>query len=863
MNISVNKDKCRQCYTCVRHCPVNAVRVKNGLAEVIASRCIECGSCVKVCALNARTVVDNGEDVKKLLAGPEPVSMLLAPSFAASFNLDNPLRMVSAVKALGFHDVWPVSLGAQLLIPAYQELLSKDDLLISTPCPALVNMVEKYFSSLIPHLAPLVSPMIATAGYVRKILSGRKIVFAGPCIAKKGEVNLYNNLIEYALTFNELKALLDEKAIDIDNCKPDNFEGPLPYYARIIPISGGLSKMLRVGQDLLETESLVVDGPNECFEMLQAISEGKLNSKFMDMLICRGCIDGPARISNEHFYNRKKEIVKYIADSNIIDRYQGRSTISHITGVKLKRRFVNRQIKHPQPDEGEIKKVLASTGKTAEADMTNCGACGYSTCRDKAIAVLDGIAEPEMCLPYLVDKKQKYFAQINEEIEKIKDLNQELDGIINSSYDGICVTDANGVILKTNKAFEYLYDLEDLVGVSVAQLEEKRAMYPSGSMLVIREKRPVTFIQQIHNGRKLYVTGTPIFANDGSLAKILINARDFEELEQLKKKITSNTLESQPNPVNYGHIVAKSQAMSDLLEICRKIAKVDSTVLLTGESGVGKDVLASFIHNESDRKHGPLIKVNCGAIPETLIESELFGYEAGAFTGANKEGKQGLFELAHQGTLFLDEIGELPYLLQVKLLQILQEKRLTRIGGSKHISVDIRIISATNRILEDLVAKEKFRQDLFYRLNVVPLVVPPLRHRKDDIIPLANFYLEKFNNRYNMKKSFSRELPKILLSYSWPGNIRELMNLIERLVVTCEDNVIYREYLPEYLFDKNESYHIAIDEQLPNLVEAVESLEREIIERAYHMYKNSYKIADVLGINQSTVIRKLKKYNIS
>lgn len=863
MNISVHKDKCRQCYTCVRHCPVKAIRVVNGLAEIIENRCIECGSCIKVCALNARTAVDHREDIQKLLAGPEPISLLLDPSFAANFDLDNPLRIVSALKALGFADVWPVSLGAQLLIPAYQELLTKDNLLISTPCPALVNMAEKYFPSLLPHLAPFVSPMTATAGYVRKIHPERKIVFAGPCIAKKGEAKLNNSLIEYALTFTELKALLDEKGVAIDNCKPANFEGPLPYYGRIIPLSGGLSKMLRVGEDLLETDALVVDGPNACFEMLQALAEGKINAKFIDMLMCRGgCIDGPACISNKHYYKRKKDIVKLYSNSKIIDRYQGRSTISHISGVRLKRKFVNRQIKCLEPDESKVKKVLARTGKITEADMINCGACGYGTCRDKAIAVVEGNADPEMCLPYLVNKKQRYLAKMDEEIETIRDLNQELDSIINSSYDGICLTDAKGVILQTNKAFEYLYDLENLKGVSVAELEEKRMLYPSVSMLVIHEKRPVTFIQQIHNGRKLYVTGTPIFAKDGSLAKILINARDFEELEKLKKKITLNTQERQANPVIDGNIVAPSPAMAELLDICRKIAKVDSTVLLTGESGVGKDVLASFIHNHSDRKNGPMIKVNCGAIPETLIESELFGYEAGAFTGANKVGKQGLFELAHNGTLFLDEIGELPYLLQVKLLQILQEKRLTRIGGSRHISVNVRIISATNRNLEDLVAKEKFRQDLFYRLNVVPIVVPPLRHRKEDIIPLANFYLEKFNKRYNMNKSFSREVPRILLTYSWPGNIRELMNLIERLVVTCEDNVIYREHLPEYLFDKTESYHTASDEPLPNLLEAIEGLECEILEKAYHMYKNSYKIAEVLGINQSTVVRKLKKYNI-
>ncbi len=864
MIISTDKEKCRQCYACVRNCPVKAIKIENGLAEVIESRCIECGNCLKVCALNAKKVMDNREDVKKLLQGSDPVSLILAPSFAASFNLSNPLQMVAAIKALGFYDVWPASLGAQLLIPAYQELLNRDKLVISSPCPAVVNMVEKHFSSLLPFLAPLVSPMVATATYVRSIAPGRKMVFAGPCIAKKGEAQLYNDLIQYALTFTELQALLDEHSVDIEACPPESLAGPLPYYGRLIPFSGGLSKMVKVGQDLLETEYMVVDGQTDCYQMLHAIENGQLAGKFMDMLMCRGCIDGPARVGNEHFYNRKKAVVNYINSTPLLERYQGRSAISHISGIALRRKYVNRQINRPQPEESEIQRILASTGKVSESDLTNCGACGYSSCREKAVAVYEGIAEIEMCLPYLVDKKQKFLAQIDQEMGLIKDLNQEWDSIVESSYDGICVTDAQGIILKTNRAFEYLYDVDNVVGVSVAELEEKRLLYPSGSMLVIKEKRPVTFIQQIHNGRKLYVTGTPIFGEDGSLSKILINARDFEELEKLKSQINYSTTESEQKAVNYGNesIIAYSSAMANLLEVCRKIARVDSTVLLTGESGVGKEVLAGYIHDLSDRKNGPIIKVNCGAIPDTLIESELFGYEAGAFTGASKEGKQGLFELAHEGTLFLDEIGELPYLMQVKLLQVLQEKCLVRIGGSKTIKVDIRIISATNRNLEEMVVKERFRQDLYYRLNVVPIVVPPLRYRKEDIIPLANYYLEKFNTRYDLNKSFGREVLRIMLNYNWPGNIRELMNLIERLVVTCEQDIIYKENLPEYLVEKGALY-LQENLELPNLAQAVENLEREIMEKAYKAYNNSYKIAELLGINQSTVVRKLKKYGIT
>ncbi|PKM90405.1 MAG: hypothetical protein CVU87_02220 [Firmicutes bacterium HGW-Firmicutes-12] len=866
MIISTDKEKCRQCYACVRNCPVKAVRIENGQAEVIESRCIECGNCLTVCALNAKKVMDNQYDVKRLLQGPDPVSVILAPSFVASFNIGNPMQIVSAIKALGFYDVWTAALGAQFLIPAYQDLLKSDQMVISTPCPAVVNMVEKHFPTLLPVLAPLVSPMVATAIYLNNIAPNRKLVFVGPCIAKKGEAQLYGNLIQYVLTFTELKNLMNEHMIDIKACKPEKFAGPMPFDGQLIPLSGGLSKMLKNSQDFLETEFLVVDGQAECYQMLQAIEKGEIQSKLIDILMCRGCIDGPAQLSNEHYFNRKKKVVNYFASIPLQERCQGKTTLSKIAELNFHREYIKRQFYRLQPEEKEIQKILASTGKLSESDLTNCGACGYSSCREKAIAVYEGIAEIEMCLPYLLDNKQKILAQLNQEMDIIKDLNHELDSIVESSYDGICVTDAAGIILKTNRAFEHLYDVYDIVGVSTAELENKRILYPSGSILVIKEKRPVTFMQNIHNGRRLYVTATPIFGTDGEILKVLVNARDFEELEKLKKQITYSFLDKEKIINNYvdDGIIAVSSAMASVLEVCRRIAKVDTTVLLTGESGVGKEVLASYIHLLSDRKDGPIIKVNCGAIPDTLIESELFGYEAGAFTGANKEGKPGLFELADEGTLFLDEIGEMPYLLQVKLLQVLQEKALVRIGGGKPIKVDTRIISATNRNLEEMVAKGAFREDLYYRLNVVPIIVPPLRYRKDDIIPLANYSLEKFNKRYNLSKSFGREVLRIILSYNWPGNIRELMNLIERLVVTSEQDIIELDILPKYLMESSKPYSkLSNKEELPNLSQALENLERDILDKAYKCNNNSYKIADMLGINQSTVVRKLKKYGIT
>lgn len=302
--------------------------------------------------------------------------------------------------------------------------------------------------------------------------------------------------------------------------------------------------------------------------------------------------------------------------------------------------------------------------------------------------------------------------------------------------------------------------------------------------------------------------------------------------------------------------------MENILQLAAKIADVDSTVLILGESGVGKEVIARFIHKRSHRDKGPFVKINCGAIPETLLESELFGYETGAFTGAKRQGKPGLIEMANEGTLFLDEIGELPLNLQVKLLQVLQEHRLVRIGGIKPITVNIRVIAATNRDIENMVKKGEFREDLFYRLNVVPITIPPLRERRDDIIPLIYHFLEEYNRKYDKAKKISAEAKDILIKYNWPGNVRELENTVERLVVTVEEDVILPHHLPENLKEINIPLKVVNVDGIIPLKDAVEMVERQLLHKAVEQCNSTYDIAKILGVNQSTVVRKIQKYGI-
>jgi transcriptional regulator with PAS, ATPase and Fis domain len=311
-------------------------------------------------------------------------------------------------------------------------------------------------------------------------------------------------------------------------------------------------------------------------------------------------------------------------------------------------------------------------------------------------------------------------------------------------------------------------------------------------------------------------------------------------------------------------VVAESPVTKNLLELCLRVARVDSTVLLTGESGVGKDVLARLIHDLSARHRRPFVAVNCGAIPENLLESELFGYEKGAFSGAQRQGKPGLFEEANGGTVFLDEVGELPLKLQVKLLKVIQEHRCRRLGSVRDVELDLRVIAATNRDLKEMVAAGSFREDLFYRLYVVPIEVPPLRDRREDILPLALRFLKTYNRKYGVTRTLSQELLDVLEQYPWPGNVRELQNVIERMVVTADADVLEPRHLPDSLRTRTQppASGLQVPEGL-TLREAREMVERLLIERALARGGNTRRAAKLLGVTHPTVIRKAQKFGLA
>ncbi|WP_148136728.1 sigma-54 interaction domain-containing protein [Candidatus Formimonas warabiya] len=440
--------------------------------------------------------------------------------------------------------------------------------------------------------------------------------------------------------------------------------------------------------------------------------------------------------------------------------------------------------------------------------------------------------------------------------------------ILNHSYDEIFVINNKGEVVYVNEACERNYGLkpEEIVGKTVYQLINEGYYYPLIAPLVLQEKKRATFEQETIVGKKLVVTATPILNDRDEVDLVVMNSRDITELENLKYNLeeTKKQMEEYKKEVEelkkrenrFENFIVRSKAMGDCMELAQRVALADSTIIILGETGTGKSVLAKYIHGMSPRKQGPFQTINCAAIPEQLLESELFGYQSGAFTGANSKGKAGLLELANGGTLFLDEIAEIPIKLQAKILQVIQENKFIPVGGTKYKTVNIRIIAATNRDLEQMVKEGTFREDLYYRLNVIELPIAPLRERTEDIVPLAQFFLNKYDKRYHTSHSFSQDTLDILICHPWLGNVRELEHVIERLVLTVQESKILPKHLPKK-FQQVEKMTGPVS--LQNIA-PLDLIEKELIIKAYKQLGSSYKVAKVLNISQSKANRKIRQY---
>lgn len=461
---------------------------------------------------------------------------------------------------------------------------------------------------------------------------------------------------------------------------------------------------------------------------------------------------------------------------------------------------------------------------------------------------------------------------------------EALENAFDASYDGIHILDSDGKTILINKACERIEGItkEDIGDKTIQQLVEEGYYSESVTLMVLKEKREVTKIQRVKNGKEILVTGMPIYDDNRVITKVIVNSRDITELSNLREEIREkeNLISMYREELEQYNLskrfTTNSKRMKAVVKTVMSVAKVNSNILITGESGTGKSLIAEIIHNNSQRKDKPFVKIDCSAIPENLFESELFGYEGGAFTGASANGKTGLVQMADKGTVFLDEIGEIPIAMQSKLLRFIQEKRFYKVGGEKPIEIDVRIISATNRDLTEMARQKTFREDLLYRLNVIPLELPPLRERKEDIPALILKCLEKINDEYGMERKLSARVMDKLIEYDWPGNIRELENIVERIAVTAAGDSISDDDIPMSIMRR-----ISRRESLEAAREDIDSNEESRENCGNGTYKemmNSYEygifnnliskgytpieISEMLSMDVTTVRRKLHKHGI-
>jgi PAS domain S-box-containing protein len=455
-----------------------------------------------------------------------------------------------------------------------------------------------------------------------------------------------------------------------------------------------------------------------------------------------------------------------------------------------------------------------------------------------------------------------------EELLMIKEVKEQLSVILNSAQEGIQLADKDGIIKYVNEGYNRITGIpaSDRIGCSVFDVS------PDGALAeVIKTGKPCLGKpnRAVGSNAEVISNAAPVIVN-GEMTGAVVVFQDITEVIRLAKELRRSSsvidgLEDEikklnKNRASFKDIVSKSEKMKAIIKIAKKAAREDTTILITGESGTGKEIFANAIHEESMRNSKPLIKVNCAAIPENLLESELFGYEAGAFTGASKM-KLGKFELANEGTIFLDEIGDMSSVLQAKLLRVIQEQEIERVGGTHPVKIDVRIISATNQNLLELIHQGRFREDLYFRLNVINIHIPPLRERKEDVLALVDIYIQEFNRKFHKNvKGVTSKAEGLLLSYNWPGNVRELKNILERTILMADGGWITEDLLLPYFNQLNKKTKIK------GGIISLDEMERRLIKRALEEYGTSVKgkerAAKALNISLATLYNKIKKYDL-
>jgi PAS domain S-box-containing protein len=446
--------------------------------------------------------------------------------------------------------------------------------------------------------------------------------------------------------------------------------------------------------------------------------------------------------------------------------------------------------------------------------------------------------------------------------------------ILDALPDGVFISDVSGITLRVNRMYEQLTGLkqEDIQGRQVRSLVENGIFDKILNPEIVRTGKPATHVQQLQNGKKLVLSGFPVFDEGGTLRLVVTFVRDITMITRLNEQ-----MEEQRQLIDHFHKqmayisneqskgltpVYASPAMQEVVNMLLTVAPTDASVLILGETGVGKDVFARLTHVRSARHDKIFLKVDCGGISETLTESEMFGYMPGAFTGASSKGKAGYFELADGGTVFLDEIGELPLSMQTRLLRVLQDGEIMRVGGTRSTKVDVRVIAATNKNLAECVEQGTFRRDLYYRLNVATVTIPPLRERPEDVRPLVEHFLQHYSAKYGKRMAVMEIALTILSRYQWPGNVRELQNMIHGLVITHKGSHISPRDLPAHIREDSPQDRACCDALLTGgrpLKQIMAEMERDFLEQAIALHGSVQKVSELFQVDRSTIFRKIQK----
>jgi len=676
--IKTIKERCRKCYACIRNCPIKAIGVRKDCVEVLHQRCIGCGKCIQACSQNAKVIADAIRETDNHLNSNDPVVAVMGCSYPAFFYDLHPGQIVTALKKLGFTEVFEGSVGVELIAPEYQTLLEKNlgTPLISSHCPTIVDLIERHYPQLLRDLVPVVSPMVAVGRYIKSCRGKHtRVVYISSCIGGKFEIDseTVEEAVDTVLTYNELNRMLGTKRIDPHRLKQSSFSGRPTSHGRSFSISGGPFSVFGIGHDGLDPDFVSTVGEQASMEVIRDLSARRISPRYVDVRFCNGgCIGGPGRTNRLTSFSKRKLIIDY--QRREIPYLDAEKDQCPEQNLELKRGFSNKHKQLEQPSGDAVKRILQETNKYTEQDELNCGGCGYSTCRNHAVAVYQGLADTRMCLPF-----------------------------------------------------------------SLRMLEEDRSTLQQKYELARRA------LDQEYDGSS---------------------------------------------------IIGSDARTQGVLQLIKQVGPTPTTTLIRGESGTGKELTARAIHQASLRADKPLVTVNCTTLTDSLLESELFGHKKGSFTGAIAD-KKGLFEAANGGTIFLDEIGDITPKLQAELLRVLDSGEIRPVGSNTNINVDVRLIAATNKSLEDGISEGWFREDLFYRINVFTITLPPLRNRLHSIPKLVEHFLNRSARKLNITIHKIDELAlKALACYHWPGNIRELQNIIERAVVLSSDQTIHLEQLP-------------------------------------------------------------------